>query len=180
VLFRVLFRFRVEGLAQLPAGPAVIVANHPSALDPLFIGAALPERVLFVAAAEYLTMPFVGWAMRAYDMIPVRRGEVDMSAVKEALRALGAGLKVGVFPEGQVTPDPAPSRRGAALLASHARVPVVPIALTGTDRVFPLGARFPRLARVSVRIGPALPPPRQSRADQDAATAAAMQWIRDI
>ncbi len=176
-LFRVLFRFRVEGLEQYPPGPAVIVANHPSALDALFVGVALPERILYVAAEEYLTMPGVGWAMRAYGCIPVRRGEVDASAVKGSLRALEAGFKVGVFPEGHVSPAPGPARRGAALLAAHACVPIVPIALIGTGRVFPLGARFPRLARVTVRIGPMLPAPRPDRADQDAITSAAMQWI---
>ncbi len=177
VLFRVLFRFRVEGLEQYPAGPAVIVANHPSALDALFIAVALPERILYVAAEEYLSMPGVGWAMRAYGCIPVRRGEVDASAVKGSLRALEAGLKVGVFPEGQVSPATGPARRGAALLAAHARVPIVPVALIGTGRVFPLGARCPRLARVTVRIGPMLPPPKPDRANEDAITSAAMQWI---
>lgn len=177
-LFRLLFRFRVEGLARLPAGPAVIVANHASALDPLFIGVALPERVLFVAAEEFLTMPAVGWAMRAYGCIPVRRGEVDSSAVREALAALADGFKVGVFPEGQVSPSPGPLRRGAGLLASRARVPIAPVVLIGVDRVFPLGARLPRPARVEVRIGDPLPAPEPTHAAQEAAVAAAMAWIR--
>ncbi len=176
-LFRVLFCFRVEGLERYPAGPAVIVANHPSALDALFVALALPERILYVAAEEYLSMPGVGWAMRAYGCIPVRRGEVDTLAVKGALRALKAGFKVGVFPEGHVSPVPGPARRGAALLAARARAPIVPVALIGTGRVFPLGARFPRLARVTVRVGPTLPPPKPDRADQDAITSAAMRWI---
>jgi 1-acyl-sn-glycerol-3-phosphate acyltransferase len=180
VLFRALFRFRVEGLEQYPPGPAVIVVNHPSALDSLFVGLAVPERILFLAAEEYLTMPFVGWVMRAYDIIPVRRGEVDTSAVKESLRALAAGLKVGVFPEGQVSPVLGPVRRGAALLAAHARVPIIPIALIGTGRVFPLGARFPRLARVTVRIGPALPPSTSDRAGEESSMSAAMSWIAHV
>jgi 1-acyl-sn-glycerol-3-phosphate acyltransferase len=174
---KILFRFRVEGLEQYPTGPAVIVANHPSALDSLFVGVAIPERILFLAAEEYLSMRAVGWVMRAYGIIPVRRGEVDTSAVKESLRALAAGIKVCVFPEGQVSPVPGPARRGAALLAAHARVPIVPVALIGTGRVFPLGARFPRRGRVTVRIGPMLPPPKPDRTDEDAITTAAMSWI---
>ncbi|OFX27752.1 MAG: hypothetical protein A2Z07_12280 [Armatimonadetes bacterium RBG_16_67_12] len=177
-LFRVLFRFHVEGCERMPSGPAVIVANHASALDPLFIGVALPDRVLFVAAQEFLTMRAVGWAMRAYGCIPVRRGEVDPSAVREALAALAAGIKVGVFPEGQISPEPTPIRRGAGLLALRAQVPIIPVALIGVSRVFPLGARLPRPARVVVRIGEPVPLPEPTHAAQEAAVIAAMAWIR--
>jgi 1-acyl-sn-glycerol-3-phosphate acyltransferase len=178
-LLRPLFCFRAEGLERLPAGPAVLVANHPSALDPLFLAAAVPERLVFLAAAEFLALPAVGWAMRTYGCIPVRRGEVDSRAVRGALLALEAGRKVAVFPEGRVTPHPdgRPGLRGAALLAARAGVPVVPVAIAGTGRVFPLGAWFPRPGRVAVRIGPPLPPPDAERASQDAATEAAMAWI---
>jgi 1-acyl-sn-glycerol-3-phosphate acyltransferase len=178
LLFRLLFRFRVEGAEHYPAGPAVIVANHPSALDPLFIAVALPERVVFVAAAEFLEMPVVGWAMRAYGCIPVRRGEVDAAAVRAALTALADGLKVGVFPEGQVSPAPAPIRRGAGLIAARAQVALVPVAVIGSGRVFPLGARVPRPHRVTVRLGPPLPAPPAEREGQEAATVRAMAWIR--
>jgi 1-acyl-sn-glycerol-3-phosphate acyltransferase len=177
-LLRVLFRFRVEGLSHLPGGPAVVVCNHPSALDPLLLGAALPERVLFIAAEEYLAWRGVGWAMRAYGCIPVRRGEIDTSAIREAVEALGRGLKVGVFPEGQISPEPGPVKRGAALLAARARVPLVPVAVIGSGRAFPLGATMIRLAPVTVRIGPPIPPPGQGRGAQQDAMDAVMAWIR--
>lgn len=155
------------------------MANHPSALDPLFLAAAVPERLLFLAAAEFLALPAVGWAMRTYGCIPVRRGEVDSAAIRQALLALAAGRKVAVFPQGRVTPHPngRPGMRGAALLASRAGVPVVPVALAGTGRVFPLGAWLPRPGRVAVRIGPPLPPPPRDRAQQDHITAEAMSWV---
>jgi 1-acyl-sn-glycerol-3-phosphate acyltransferase len=183
-LLRVYFLFRVEGLTGYAAGPGVIVANHTSALDPLFIAAALPDRVLFVAAREFLALPVVGWVMRAYGCIPVRRGEVDTSVVRLALRALAAGVKVGVFPEGRVSPQPGPLRRGAGLLAAAAGVPIQPIAVVGSGRAFPLGASFPRPARVTVRIGAQVPPPagagddrEAARADREATVAQAMAWV---
>ncbi len=176
-LLRPFFCFRVEGIERFPPGAAVLVANHPSALDPLFLAAAVPERMLFLAAAEFFALPAVGWAMRTYGCIPVRRGEVDPAAVRGALLALAAGRKVAVFPEGRISPEPARGQRGAALLASRAGVPMVPVAIVGTGRVFPLGAWFPRPGRVVVRIGPPLPPPSDERASQDAATEAAMAWI---
>lgn len=155
------------------------MANHPSALDPLFLAAAVPERLLFLAAAEFFALPAVGWVMRTYGCIPVRRGEVDSGAVREALRALADGRKVVVFPEGRVTPhqDGRPGLRGAALLAARAGVLVVPVAVLGSGRAFPLGARVPRPARVGVRVGPSLPPPSPDRAHQDRTTAEAMSWI---
>lgn len=177
-VLRLTFRFRVEGLEHYPSGPAVLVANHPSAMDPLVLAAAVPERLVFVAAGEFLALRAVGWAMRTYGCIPVRRGEVDAAAVRGALAALAGGRKIAVFPEGRISPEPAAGRRGAALLAARAGVPVVPVAIAGTVRIFPLGAWLPRPGRVVVRIGPPLPPPGAERASQDAATAAAMAWIR--
>ncbi|MDR7481891.1 MAG: lysophospholipid acyltransferase family protein [Armatimonadota bacterium] len=176
-LLRVLVRLRVEGREHYPAGPAVLVANHPSALDPLFIAAAAPERILFVAAAEFLAWRGVGWVMRAYGCIPVRRGDVDLAAVRQAVQALAAGRKVGVFPEGRVAPEPLPPRRGAAVIAARGRAPVVPVAVAGSGQVFPLGARLPRPGPVRVRFGPPLPPPAQTREAMDATLAAAMAWV---
>lgn len=176
-LLSVLFHFRVEGLEHVPAGPAVIVANHPSALDPLFIAAAVPERLLFIAAEEFTTHGAVGWAMRTYGCIPVRRGQVDLSAIRESLRALQDGRKVAVFPEGGVTPEPRPPHRGAALIAARAGVPIVPAAVRGTERVFPLGARVPRPGRVRVRFGPPHPAPQDTTAAQETAVARVMAWV---
>jgi 1-acyl-sn-glycerol-3-phosphate acyltransferase len=182
-LLRLWCRFRVEGAGRYPAGPAVIVANHPSALDPMFVAAALPDRVLFLAAREFLAWPLIGWAMRAYGCIPVRRGAVDTAAVRLALRALEAGVKVGVFPEGRVSPAPGPLRPGAGMLAATAGVPILPVAVVGSGRVFPLGARFPRPGRVTVKIGATLPPRAAGagRARGDAGWEApveeAMAWV---
>jgi 1-acyl-sn-glycerol-3-phosphate acyltransferase len=175
----VLFHFRVEGLKHVPAGPAIIVANHPSAVDALFIAAAIPERLLFIAAEEFLVMRgFVGWAMRTYGCIPVRRAGFDIAAIRESLRALADGRKVAFFPEGGVSPQPRPPHRGAALIAARAGAPILPAAISGTDRVYPMGARVPRPGRVLLRFGPLIPAPADTTAAQEDATTAAMAWVR--
>lgn len=178
-LLKGLFRFRVEGLDRYPTGPALIVANHPSALDALFVAAAVPERVLMMGAAEFLTMPLVGWVMRTYGCIAVRRGEADLSAIKESVRALRDGRKVVIFPEGRISPEPAPIQRGAAVVAEHARVAFLPAAIAGSDRAFPLGARMIRPARVSVAFGPLHRPAGTAAGDYETALAGAMQWVRN-
>ncbi len=177
-LFKLLFRFRVEGLDRYPSGPALIVANHVSALDPMFMAAAAPERVLMVGAAEYLQIPFVGWVMRMYGCIPIHRGQADLSAIKDSVRALQDGRKVVIFPEGRISPDPAPPQRGAAVVAARAGVAFVPAAISGSDRVFPMGARMIRLARVSVTFGPVHQPYGTTTHDYEAALAGAMMWVR--
>jgi 1-acyl-sn-glycerol-3-phosphate acyltransferase len=176
-LCAILFRLRVEGLELYPRGGALLVVNHPSAFDPAMVAVSVPDRVLFMAAEEYLEMPVVGWMMRAYGCIPVKRGAADTSAIRTALWGLAQGFRVCVFPEGQISPHPRPPQRGAALIAARAGVPVVPIAVIGSGNVFPLGARWPRFARVTVRVGPALPPPGPGSEAQTQTLDAAMRWI---
>ncbi len=180
-LLRLFFNFRIEGLAHVPPGAALVVANHPSALDPVVLGAALPRRALFVGAAEFLTMPLVGWAMRAYGTIPVHRGQVDLTVVKEAVRALEAGALVGIFPEGRVSPESGPLKSGAGILAARARVPTVPAAIFGTARALPLGHYVPRPSPVHVIFGPPLPPPPPGdRAAADQMVEQALSWVREV
>lgn len=181
LLLRLFFGFRIEGAAHIPPGPALIVANHPSAFDPVVLGAALPRRALFVGAAEFLTMPLVGWAMRAYGTIPVRRGQVDLSVVKEAVRALEAGALVAIFPEGRVSPEGGALKPGAGVIAARAGVPTVPAAILGTARALPLGHYIPRPARVRVIFGPPLPPPPPGdRAAADQMVEEALSWVRGV
>jgi 1-acyl-sn-glycerol-3-phosphate acyltransferase len=180
VLVRILLRlyvgFRVAGADRVPRGAALVIANHPSALDPLVLAAALPRRGVFIAAAEFLSWRLVGWAMRAYGVIPVRRGQVDVAALRQAARALAAGALVVIFPEGQISPEGGPAKAGAGLLASHTRVPVVPAAIVGTARALPLGRYVPRPAAVRVIFGRPLPPPSDDRAAAERVVAAALSW----
>lgn len=170
-------RLAVEGTAHVPAGAALLVANHPSALDPVLIAAALPRRAVFMGAAEFLTWPVVGWVMRAYGVVPVRRGRVDAAAVREAVRVLRAGGLLVIFPEGRVAPSGGALRPGAGLLAAAAHVPVVPVAVVGSSRALPLGRYLPRPVPVRVCIGPPLPPPPDREAGERTVEEA-MAWIR--
>lgn len=179
LLLRLGFAFRVDGVARIPSGGALVVANHPSALDPVVLAAALPQRALFIGAAEFLTMPLVGWAMRAYGTIPVRRGRIDLSVVREAVRALEAGALVALFPEGRISPGGGSPKGGAGILAARAGVPTVPAAILGTARALPLGRYLPRPSRVRVIFGqPLPPPPAADRAAADRLVEEALAWVR--
>ncbi|HXF73776.1 MAG TPA: lysophospholipid acyltransferase family protein, partial [Actinomycetota bacterium] len=144
-LLHLAFRIRVEGRGRIPrAGPAILAANHVSALDGILLALLGAERgrpVRFLVAAEFFRRPFHGFFLRRFQQIPIRRGERDQVAVDEAVEALRRGALIGIFPEGRVNADPeaglGPGRTGVARLALAARVPVVPVGIWGSQRRWP-------------------------------------------
>ena len=167
---------------RLPrAGAAVIVANHISWLDPLILPLALPRKPAFLAMEELWRMRGMSLVMRAYGplAIPLNREAVDATALKRSLQALKDGALLIVFPEGGISPDGRlrPFHRGAALMAARARVPLIPVAITGTADALPLGRTIPRPRPVTVRIGIPISPPGSGREDLARATDAAAAQI---
>jgi len=144
---RGLFRLRAEGVSNLPrAGGYVLAANHLSNFDPWPLAVPVfPHRFLrFMAKAE-LFWPPLGWIVRAGGGFRVRRGERDAEALETAIRLARGGQAVVMFPEGtrrkkglRKTRE-AKAHTGAARIALEAGVPLVPAAITGTDRLGRLG-----------------------------------------
>lgn len=136
LMTRYLWRAEVRGTLDVPLGQAaLIISNHRGPIDPSFIGLATLRPVHWMVAAEYFSVPVFGWALRTLEAIPTRRGGVDIAATKQALRYLKSGELVGVFPEGRINTTREvllPVRPGVALVALHARVPVIPCYLSGT------------------------------------------------
>ena len=159
---RVAWRPRVEGLEHVPAtGGGIFAGNHLSVADELFLGAVVPRHIAFWAKAEYFTgTGFQGWVSRSVveglGAIRVERGggRSVLSAFDGAIPVLRAGDLVAVYPEGTRSPDGRlyRGRTGIARLALAAGVPVIPVGVIGTDRVQPIGARFPRLGAGEVRL----------------------------
>ena len=168
-LFRVVWRPVIEGVEHVPAHGAIIVAsNHLSFIDSIIIPLAVPHRrVTFLAKSEYFTGGgLLGLPRRAFfrgmGAVPIDRGERkdSQAALDTALQVLARGWAFGVYPEGTRSRDGRlyRGRAGIGWLALEAGVPVVPVGLTGTDRVQPVGARFPRVHRVRVRFGEPIHP----------------------
>jgi len=152
---------RVEGLAHVPEGPAVLAANHLSATDAVFLALAAPRPVTFIAKAEYFDRRRTAWFLRATGQIPLRRGNGAAAgrALADAGGVLAHGGLVGVFPEGTRSRDGYLHRgnTGPARLALESGAPVVPVGLVGTDAVLAPDERVPHLFRgVTVRFGPPL------------------------
>lgn len=163
-LTRILARRRWVGISRIPqTGPALLVANHISHLDPVFdvVFARMSGRIPHVMAkASLWDVPVVGSVLNAADQIPVKRGSgAGQEALAEAKQALADGKVVLIYPEGTVTKDPAHwpmrPRPGVAALALSGDFPVIPIAHWGSQEIYRSygsGRRFRPLPRKDMHI----------------------------
>jgi 1-acyl-sn-glycerol-3-phosphate acyltransferase len=128
---RLMLRLDVHWQAPLPAGPKLIVANHPSVSDPLYLTLLFPQPVHILIIDNPFHVPLVGVYLRRSGHVPVVPGN-GRPAFEEAWHLLEAGHSVALFPEGWVSPQQGgfnPLRTGAARLALLTGVPVVPVGI---------------------------------------------------
>ena len=146
-LVNTLWRYTVTGKENLPAsGPYLVVTNHLSVFDAPLVFANVTGRAVMFGADKWRRMPGVRQLLEAVGVIWVTRGEADTDAMKGALRVLKSGRILGVAPEGTRSPTGAliQGKPGAAYLADRARVPLVPMAITGTENISPNWKRLRR------------------------------------
>ncbi|WP_246083206.1 lysophospholipid acyltransferase family protein [Nonomuraea diastatica] len=152
-------RPHVTGAAHVPrSGPAILAANHLSVLDSFLLPALLPRHVTFTAKNEYFDgNPVSGFFMRLGGSLPIDRESAHSAQVMldEAAALLERGELFGIHPEGTRSPDGRLYRGkvGVAWLALKTGAPVLPVALSGTEKVLPPGASVPRPARIGIAIG---------------------------
>lgn len=138
-LLFLLYRIDVEGKENIPdQGSAVICSNHISNLDPPLVGASIARQIHFMAKDELFRIPIIARFLRALNAFPVKRGEGDAAAVKNAIRLLRNGQMLGIFPEGtrSKTGELGKAHIGAALIALKGKAPIVPVAIIGPYRLF--------------------------------------------
>lgn len=124
----------VEGVENVPkAGPALLLINHIAFVDPIVVLHLLPRNIVPLAKVEVYSYPLVGIFPRFYGVIPVRREEVDRRAVQQVLEVLRAGEIVLIAPEGTRSPQLSQGKDGIAYLAGRSGVPIVPVAIDGTE-----------------------------------------------
>ncbi len=133
---RLFTRPRTYGRERVPAqGGAVLAINHLHWIDIPLVGALSPRTIWFVAKAEAALFPVLGRFLRWHGTIAVRRGESDRDAVRQMRAAARDGQLVGLFVEGtrQRTGRPGTAQPGAAMVALQEDVPVIPVAVYGTQ-----------------------------------------------
>jgi len=133
---KILSRLRVYGAERMPmAGGLVIAANHFSWVDPPALGAASPRTLYFMAKVEAHRVPGFGEIVRSLGAFPVRRGESDREAVRTMRQIVRDGHALGLFVEGtrQLSGIPGRAQPGAAMVAINEEVPVIPVAIHGSQ-----------------------------------------------
>ena len=151
-LFRLASQIEIEGIEHVPAqGGFLLATNHISRLDTPLLGVVSPRRVYGLVALKYKSFPPFRWLLERGGAIWVRRTEFDRHALLESLAVLKRGEVLGVAPEGSRSPTCTlqEGKPGAAFLAARTAVPIVPVAITGTERML---EDFRRLRRMRLRV----------------------------
>src|SRR3954452_4421174 len=162
-LAKVIWRPSVTGLENVPrTGPVILASNHRSFADSLVIPIVAPRKVVFLAKSDYFTGTGIkGRLSRLWfgglGMLPVDRDDskAALASLDTALEVLGRGEAFGIYPEGTRSRDGRlyRGRTGMAHLALTAGVPVVPVGLSGTEKVQPVGSNRPRIVPITVTFG---------------------------
>ncbi len=151
-LIPMLVEVKIEGMENVPrAGPALLLVSHTNFLDPFLACGLVPRMVVPLGKAEVFRIPLFGWLLRRYGACPVRRGEVDVRALRCSLRVLQQGHVLLIAPEGTRSGDGRlqPGKHGTAYIATRMDVPVVPMVIIGGENFY---ACLSRLQRVPVHV----------------------------
>lgn len=162
-LLRLLFRPWVRGMENIPTSGAVILAsNHLSFSDSIFLPLQSRRPVVFLAKSEYFTGKgvkgaLVRWFFKATGQLSIDRsgGKASEASLNTGLSVLSQGLVLGIYPEGTRSPDGKlyRGRTGIARMALESKVSVIPVAMIDTEKVQPIGKRFPRIRRIGIVVG---------------------------
>jgi 1-acyl-sn-glycerol-3-phosphate acyltransferase len=139
-------------------GPAILVCNHTSSIDPILLQAFSPRLIRWMMAAEYFDYWALRWVFKTVGVILVERTGRDLAATRAAMRALEAGYVLGVFPEGRIetSRELLPFQSGIGLLALKSKAPVYPAFLDGTQRLREMVEACVKPATISISFGPAV------------------------
>jgi 1-acyl-sn-glycerol-3-phosphate acyltransferase len=167
-----IWKLKIEGREKAVRGvPYVIISNHQSILDILFIN-CLSYRLKWVSKIENMKMPFLGWYLRMADYIVINRGDAESKEkmMEKSRKSLLKGTSVMMFPEGtrSVNGEIGFFRRGAFQMAINAGVPILPVVLDGSGGILPKhGLIFSSGHRVKVKVFDPVPPESFNTIDPD-------------
>ncbi len=155
ILLLLLTRWQVKGRKNIPnQGPVLVVVNHLNLADSPLVAVSLGRKAIFMAKEELFRSRFSSYFVGSFGAFPVHRGQLDREAMREAERVLAEGLALVMFPEARRSKNAQlqPAFPGSALIALHSGAPVLPVAITGTERI--KGAAWLlRRPKITVNIG---------------------------
>ena len=138
LLLLLLTRWRVRGRENIPAqGALLVIANHLDNVDPPLLGVSLSRKVIFMAKEELFRSRFSSYFVGGFGAFPVHRGQLDREAFRQADQLLAQGLVLVMFPEGKRSKSGQlePASSGSALIALRSGAPILPVGITGTEKI---------------------------------------------
>ncbi len=156
LVFKLFYPLKVEGLENLPyKGAVILVANHSSYFDPLYLGLAIPRRINWMVLRPYYNLWWLKWFFKATSCFPVNIDKPNIETIKHALVILKQGEVLGIFPEGGRSEDGKlkKAERGVALLALKSGTSILPAAIEGAFEAYPPGAILPKPHSINVSFG---------------------------
>ena len=157
-LVRIFFSWKVNGKENVPpTGPLIVTANHVHVLDPFFLLFSFPRWINFMAKEELFRFPLLKPILHWAHAVPVRRRgtvKVKREAVRQAKDILDMGSVLGIFPEGKRSREGKlmSGKPGSAVMASQAGAPLLPVGITGTDKIKGIGWLW-RRPHIVINIG---------------------------
>jgi len=154
-LFRLLTRWQIRGRENIPnQGRLLVVANHLHLVDPPLLVVSLSRKVVFMAKKELFYSRVSGYLIRGLGAFSVHRGQLDRKALRQVHQILADGQALVIFPEGTRSKNAQlqPAFPGAALIASRSRIPILPVGITGTERIKGVVWMLHR-PRITVNVG---------------------------
>ncbi len=137
-ILRLFTCWQVRGRENVPSqGALLIVANHLHLVDPPLVSVSLRRKAIFMAKEELFRSRFSNYFISSFGAFPVHRGQLDRKSLRQAERVLAEGLALVMFPEATRSKNAQlqPAFPGSALIALHSGVPIVPVAITGTEKI---------------------------------------------
>jgi 1-acyl-sn-glycerol-3-phosphate acyltransferase len=159
IFCKLYFRLSGEGLDNIPiSGPALLVSNHASYIDPFLDGGMLSRPIHFMARSDLWNVKFLAWWIPRVGGIPIRRAGIDRKAIQVTLDYLKKGEIILIYPEGTRSIDGKlqPGMPGVGMIAHMAKVPIVPIYISGSYTAYPRNAKFSKPKKIKVFYGPPL------------------------
>jgi len=157
IMNTIFFDLKTYGKYNIPkTGGVLLLSNHQSYLDPVILSSGLDRTLSYLAKSELFRNRCVAWLISSLNAFPVAQGSGDVGAVKETIHRLQEGHLLNVYPEGSRTEDGEilPLEKGVALIIRRAKVPVVPVAITGSFEAWPKSKKFCRFYPIRIVVGP--------------------------
>jgi 1-acyl-sn-glycerol-3-phosphate acyltransferase len=170
VVLKTLFRIKIHGYENIPSdGALIIAANHRSYLDPPLMAIMVRNRQINSMAKDTLFgYPVFGTILKMLNAFPVKKGTADKAAIVKSLRILENNEVLTIFPEGTRYRDGGmgPAYPGVMTIALKTGATVLPVGISGTEKVMPDGAKMPRFPKIVVKVGKPIPVNKVSGADR--------------